>query len=287
MYPAPDAYDVSVRDRVYGEATRFSEGRRSFVLVLLTICVFVFIVSLSCRQATAAGPARNVLESGIVTLTDLDQLITDEGPALRKLAAESEDGQVVIPGYPLDVVLTRAEVAESTDAELRTLILERSSALLYARGLGAFDRTGDQSIRRFSIQGILEVGVSQVSQSTHDRASLFAMISLLGCALCGAIVVASGSGWGRMRSLGLAAAAGAIPVAIMFFFLRLLVAQIGDDDPFVGGYRDITRAVLSVPLRNSMIVLVMGLAIVAASVILSRAERMTSGPQAHPIDDDY
>ena len=287
MHSAPESSDVSVRDRVYGEATRSYEGRRSFVVVLLTICVFVFIISLSCRQATAPGPARNVLESGIVTLTDLDQFLADDGPALRESAAQSEVEQFVIPDYPLDIVLTRTEVVDSTDVELRQLILERSSGLLYARGIEAFDRTGDQNLRRFSIQGILELGVSQVSEPTHNRASMFAGASLLGCALCGAIVVATGTGWGRMRSLGMAAAAGAIPVVIMFFLLRLLVGAIGNGDPFVSGYRDITKAALGVPLQNALIIVVMGAAIVAASVVLSRLERIVSRSAPLVAEDDY
>ncbi|MGE3076287.1 MAG: hypothetical protein AB7N24_10435 [Dehalococcoidia bacterium] len=274
MYPDELEPDVSVRERVYVNATSSREGRRSIAVALLTICVFVFIISLSCRQSTAPGPARNVLEAGIVTLTDIDQMLADEGDAIREAATNSETDNVTIPGYPLDVVLTRSEITNSDNDELRTLILERSSALIYAKGISAFDRTGEQSLRRLSIQGLLELSLSQVSQTTHDRAGLIAMISLLGIGACGAIVAATGTGWGRMRSLGMAAAAGAIPVVLMFMFLRLIVAQLGGDDPFVADYRHVTRAALGVPVRNGLVVFMAGVAIIAFSLILPRLEAL-------------
>ncbi|MGE0600363.1 MAG: hypothetical protein AB7J35_14525 [Dehalococcoidia bacterium] len=274
MYPDELDPDVSVRERVYSSATSSREGRRSIAVALLTICVFVFIISLSCRQSTAPGPARNVLESGIVTLTDIDQMLADEGDSIREAASASESDNITIPGYPLDIVLTRSEITTSSNEELRGLILERSSALIYAEGISAFDRTGEQSLRRLSIQGLLELSLSQVSQSTHDRAGLIAMISLLGIGACGAIVAATGTGWGRMRSLGMAATAGAIPVVLMFVLLRLIVGQLGGDDPFVADYRDVTKAALGVPVRNGLVVFAAGVVVIAFSLILPRLEAL-------------
>lgn len=287
MYPSPDDYDVSVRDRVYGRATTSSEGRRSIAVVLLAVSVFALITSLSCRQATEPHAATNLLQAGIVTLTDIDQMLVDDGPALRESVQQSEDAIVSIPGYPLDLAFTREEILQSTDSELRELILERSAAQVYADGVDAFDRTGEQSLRRFSIQGVLELGVGQLSESNFDRATFLALVSALGCTVFGAIAAATGSGWGRMRSVGMAAAAGALPGIVIFFLLRLVVGQIGDGDPFVASYRDITNAVLGVPLRNSIIVFSAGAVVVAASIVLARLERMTSPPPAAFADDDY
>lgn len=285
MYP-DDGHGYAVRDRLYGHATSSSEGRRNFVAVVLAVSIFVLTVSISCRQATAPGQARNILEAGLVSLTDVDQMLADEGPAIRQAALESEDEQFILPGYPIDIVLTREEVLSSNDDQLREMILERSSALLYAQGIEAFDETGNQDLRRFSIQGALEYGVGQVSEETHDRATLIAIIAIIVSAGAAAIVAATGSGWGRMRALGFAAIAGAIPVVVAFFLLRLMVGAVGGDDPFISGYRDITNAALGVPLRNGLIVLAAGTAIVLAAVVLSRIERMTSGPQ-QVWDDDY
>ncbi len=287
MYPDDHGYEPSVRDRLYGSATHSSEGRRSIFIVLLTVSIFVLIVSVSCRQATAPGPARNILEAGIVSLTDIDQLIADEGPAIRQAALESESEQVSIPEFPLDIVLTRSEVISSSDAQLRELVLGRSSALLYSEGIDAFDRTGDQELRRFSMQGILEFGVGQVSKTTHDRATLFVLISLLGCALGAAIVAATGDGWGRMRSIGFAAIAGSVPALLLFFVVRLMAGAVGGDDPFVQGYRDITEAALGVPLRNAFIVFAAGVVVVVTAVLLGRLEAMQGGRDVEFVDDDW
>ncbi len=287
MYPDEIDPDISVRERVYVGATSSYEGRRSIAVALLTICVFVFIISLSCRQSTAPGPARNVLESGLVTLTDIDQMLADEGDSFREFASNADSDNLTIPGYPLDVVLTRSELTTSTDAELRTLILERSSALIYAKGIGAFDRTGEQSLRRLSIQGLLELSLSQVSQTTHDRATMFVLVSLIGIAIFGAIVAANGTGWGRMRSLGMAAAAGAIPVVLMFWVLRLIVGQIGGDDPFIAGYRDVTQAAIGVPVRNGLVILVAGVVVVAVSLVLPRLEALLTPARPAQTENEF
>ncbi len=277
---------MSVRDRVYGRATSSRDGRRSFVGVLLAVSVFVLVTSVSCRQVTAPGPARNLLESGIVTLTDIDQFIADDGPALRQFALESQEPTVEVAGYPLDIVVTRDEVLNSSDEQLRTILLERSSALIYAEGLGAFDRTGEQSLRRFSLQGLLELGVSQVSEDTHDRATLFSAIALAACAVLGAILAATGEGWGRMRSVGVAVTTGAVPVLLIFIGLRFMAGAIGGGDPFVAGLRDITESALSVPVRNALIVIAAGLVVIAASFVLARLERMLTPAQPAP-EEEY
>lgn len=277
-----------MRSRVYGNATTSSEGRRSIVVVLLAVSVFVLICSVSCRQVTEPGSARNLLESGLVTLTDIDQLIADDAPALRDAVQASSDQEFTILGYPLDVILTRNEVLQSNDQQLRTLILERSSALLYAEGVETFDRTGDRSVRRLSLQGLLELEIGQVSKANYDRATLLSLIAVAGCALFGAIAAANGDGWGRMRAIGMAAAAGALPVILVFFLLRLAAAAIGGADPFEASFRDITKSVLAVPIRNGIIVLAAGIAVVVGSVILGQMERMTSGGnQGIPDDSDY
>lgn len=286
MYPASDDYEIDVRDRVYGRATSSSEGRRSIVVVLLSVSVFVLIFSMSCRQVTAEAPARNIIEAGLVSLTDLDQLLADEGPALRQAALESKDPTLSFEGYPLDVVLTRDEVLKSSDAQLREIILERSSALLYADGVDAFDRTGSGSVRRFSLQGAMEMAIGQVSETNHSRATLFTLVGLAGCALFGVVTAATGQGWGRMRAIGMAAAAGAVPVVLLFFGARALVGAVGGGDPFEDSLRDTAVAALTVPLRNGIVVLLAGIMVVAGAFVLSRADRLVS-PADGTDGEDY
>jgi hypothetical protein len=279
-------WQESNHDRIYDRATTSGEGRRSFAVVAFAVSVFMLLSSVSCRQITAIGPAKNVLESGLVTVTDIDQFIADEGPALRQFARESDEPTIIIPGYPLDVVLNRDDVIKSSDAQLRAIILERSAALVYAEGLDAFDRTGKQSIRRVSLQGLLELAVEQISGSNHTRANVLAALSLLALTVFGAITLATAQGWGRMRALGLAVVAGSLPVLVLSYLLRLFVGAVGGDDPFVASLRDISKTTLSVPIRNSLIVLVAGVLLTAMSVVLARVDRMSS-PAPEPAEDDW
>jgi hypothetical protein len=280
-----DEYVISARDRVYDQATGSREGRRSIMLVLLAASLFVLVLSVSCRQATAPGPANRVLASGVSELTDIDQYLADQGPAIRQSALDSSEQQLQLPGYPLDVVLTRDQVVKSSDAQLRDLILSRSAALVYAGGLGEFDRTGSQSIRRFSLQGALELGVDQISESTHSRASFLALLALLSSAVCGAVVAATAEGWSRLRLLGFAAVAGGLPCVLLAFLLRLITGAVGGNDPFEVAMRSIVRSVLAVPLRNGLILLAAGAVLIVIAVVLNRVERMTLSPAADAGED--
>jgi hypothetical protein len=287
MYPDDEQYDVDVRDRVYGNATQSREGRRSVVVVLLAVSVFLLVFSVSCQQVTAQGSARNIIEAGLISLTDLDQFLADEGPAIRQAALESKQSTIPLTGYPLDIVLTRDEVLKSSDAQLRNIILERSSALLYAEGVDAFDRTGNSSVRTFSLQGVMEFAVGQVSEANHSRATVFALIGIAGCAIFGAIAAATGQGWGRMRSVGFATAAGALPVVLLFALARVAVGAVGGGDPFEQHLRDISTSALTVPIRNGSIVFVAGVAMVVAAVVLSRVDRAVSGGAVDAAADEW
>ena len=113
MYPDSDSRDVSARDRLYGHATASSEGRRNFVVVLLTVSIFLLVVSVSCRQATAPGPARNILEAGLVTLTDLDQLkkiIRDKSKGKTIELPDEEKEPAPVPDLMEALERTLAEV---------------------------------------------------------------------------------------------------------------------------------------------------------------------------------
>lgn len=293
MHPT-DEYDrTSLRDRVYGQATVTHEGRRSLVGSLFAISLFLLLVSLSVRQVTAPGNAAGVLQSGIAVVTDVNQLVADDAPRARDLAKNSGDQVFALPGYPLDIALSRAELLDLDNEQLTALLLQRSAALVYADGLGAFDRTGEQSFNRFSSQGLIELAVSQVSQSTHDRATIASLIFALAAAAFGALLTASAEGWGRLRGLGFATVVGALPGVLIFGGLYWLVGRLGGGDPFESDLREITRSVFEVPLRNFGIVVVTGAVMVVGSLAFSFLDRRLTRPAAEsstadkPAYDDF
>ena len=179
----------SARERIYGHATSSRDGRQALLAAFLGLSVFLLVLALSTRQTTASGPAQRLISAGVAVTTDVDQLLADEREPIRQLAQNSSAQAIPVPGYPLEVFLTRDEALNATTPELRAVILQRSSALVYTQGLSAFDRTGHQSISRFSAQGMIDFAVGELSADTHSRASLGTAIFALTTALavCGRV----------------------------------------------------------------------------------------------------
>lgn len=265
---------------MYGEATS-GDGRRSLVGALFVVSLFLLILCLSARQVTEPSNATTMLESGIAVLTDIERLVDDEAPLLRERAEQSDDRVFALPGYPLAIAVDREEL-ELRDDELIDTVLARSAALVYVEGISAFDTTGDQSLDRLSSEGLLEFAVSQVSQTTHDRATLGTIVFTIATAALGALFVVTSSGWGRLRGLGFATAAGALPGVIVFWFFSWAVGQLGGDDAFVADLREITRAGIRVPLQNFSVVFVAGAAMAASGMVLALVDRRLAPGAAEP-----
>jgi hypothetical protein len=277
----------SARERIYGDATASRDGRKALVSGLLAVGVFLLILTLSARQSTDPAPAQRLIESGIAVTTDVDGVIAENLEPLRELARGSNAQVFAIPGYPLEVFLTRDELLNRTPAQIRDLVLSRSSAVVYTQGLGAFDRTGNQSLSRFSSQGLLEFGVGQLSQSTNDRASMasLALALLVAVAACG--VLAVNSGWTRVRVLGTATLVGALPGVLLFGLAWYGAGRVGGGDPFVEDLRGIARTVVAVPLRNYVVVTALGAVLAASGILLGRVSaRMAGDAQAAAAADE-
>ena len=89
------------------------------------------------------------------------------------------------------------------------------------------------------------------------------------------------------RGYCMAMGAGAVPVVLMFFLARLAVNAVGAGDPFEENLRDTATAALTAPIRNGLIVLGAGVAVVVAAVVLSRLERLAgqgSRESQEPVD---
>jgi hypothetical protein len=268
------------------------DGRSGFYSVLLGILVFFLLLAVSLSQATAPDTARVVLEDGISSLTETDLLVAQYSDALRDQARASNDTSFAIPGYPIEIFLTKQELLTLSNDQLRDLLLERSSAVVYTSGLGAFDRTGNQSLGTFSSEGVLEQLVGLLSDDTHATARLAAIVLALLTAGAAVLVVLRNDGFGRMRALGVAAFAGALPGWALFFAIGRLADRAGGSDQFSRDIRNIVQSVIDIPTRNYLIVAITGAALAAIAVVLSLVTRPFEG-EAQPAtdggdeDDDY
>ncbi len=278
--------DESLRARVYGTATGGRDGRRSLLAALLAVSLFLLIAALSARQVTAQENAVPLLRAGVAVVTGVDRLIETDAERWREAAAATDNETITLPGYPLDVAISRDELLRSDNPGLVKLVLDRSAALVYADGLDAFDRTGEQSLDRFSAQGALELAVGQLSQDTHDRAGTVTGVAALLSAVFGALFAASSTGWTRLRGPGLAAALAAVPALLLFGGAWWVAGRLGGSDPFVSELREISRAAFEVPVRNALVLLVAGIAIVLTAVLLSRLERRAFEPEPVPAAEE-
>jgi hypothetical protein len=276
------------RERIYGHASSSRDGRQVLLAALFAIGVFLLLLALSVRQATAPAPAENVISAGVAATTDLDQLLLEEREPLRQLAQTSNASAIALPGYPLDVYLTHDEALNATTSQLRAVILQRSSAFVYTNGLSAFDRTGKQSISRFSSEGLVDLAVGQLSDETHSRAALGTLLFALLTATAACGVLVTNSGWGRIRTLGIGTLIGALPGLIVFVLGWLLVGRLGGSDGYTSDLREIARTAIMVPLRNFAIAAAAGAAVTAGAVVMSRLDaRQLAKADATDLEEDH
>ncbi|MFN0096891.1 MAG: hypothetical protein ACKVVT_19195 [Dehalococcoidia bacterium] len=259
---------LSARERLSRQAAPADDGGRAAYTVALAVLVFLLIGAVSARQVTAERQARTILEAGIATVSEIDLVLAEHGPELRQLASISATDPFAVPGYPLPVFVGKAEVLRASDAELRQLILDRSTGLVYAEGLTAFDRTGDQSLDTFSSQGLLELLVGQLSKDTYDAAQLASLILVALVGIVTIVLVLRGEGFGRLRALGGALVFGGLPGAGLAFGGRWVAQQLFGDDPFGNDLTAITDAVAGVPIRNYLAAVGLGAVVLALGIIL-------------------
>lgn len=268
------------RQRAFDDQHHGPDSRALF-WVLLCLSTFLLIAATSCAQVSSEERALDLIAAGVATTSDLDALLAEQYEPLRELVEETDDLTYTIPGFPVEVVLAREEILQLSQEQLRQLVLQRSSAIVYEQGLDAFDRTGEQSVSTFSLQGLGERTLGWVDATAHDRAVVASWI-LLGVAVLGALgVLATGRGFDRFRSFGLAIVFAALPGLLASFAASFVVGRIGGSDPFSEDVRTILETVLAVFRRNYLVALVFGMVVAASGPLLALASRRM-GYEADP-----
>lgn len=244
---------VSTRDRLIRDVRRDSgrSGRIALASGLVSVGLFLLVFSYSAYQVTKPERAQHIIERGVATLLDIDAYIDETLPGLR----ESEDtGPVVeIPGLGLPVAITREELENSSDAEIRELVLQRSSVLIYEDGLAAFDISGQQQIGLFTAENVAENFLDVLRGSTHTWAGRFTVVLAFVVAISAAIVAASDFRPGVLRTIGGALLGGAIGGLLVSFAVAWLVGRI-DGDPFTADSAAIASDIFEIPRRNFLVV---------------------------------
>ncbi len=238
----------------------------------LAMALLALLVALNLLQLTAPGPAHRALRRGIASLTEIDSLLTVQGPALREQASASPDEPLSLPDYPLDVTLSPRE-AQQPPTEVRDLLLDRSAEKVYQEGTAAFrqgGQAGDSS--RLSVQGAVRTGLGFLTAGNHDALRWTTLaLSILCGALSGALVLIT-RGYGRLVTLGGVVATASLLFLLLTAVVRLVLALAGwaTDDYITVQLLGLAKAEAWLPFRNGLALSGLGLALLALGILGSR-----------------
>lgn len=265
---------TGTRERIIHDVNaRSASGREGGLLFGLAIVTFLLVAAISVRQATDPGRAANVLANAVAATTEIDPLLREHLAAMKSDAQAGRSELLTLPGYPVDVYLTRDEVLKLDETGLRDLILRRSASIVYDEGLKAFDHTGHQDLGLLSVQGQMDLVIDKLTSGTHGRAGLAAAIlGLLFVALAVPLLLLAEGNTG-FRKAGVAIASGAGFGLLLSALAWAGAGLVGGGDPFVTDLRDIVRTLLATPMRNYVVVAIAGVLIAALSPLADAALR--------------
>ena len=167
--------------------------------------------------------------------------------------------------------LTRAEALGASAEMLRAILLKRSVDLVYAEGIDAFDRTGEQFADLFPLASIVGEFVGLLTGSAHERARWVAVAALIAATGLGAATLALNRGFARFRAFGAAVLLAALPGYLAALGAGYLLDRFGSDDVFMVDLQVTMQAMLAVPERNFFIAGALGLALLVAGRLLGMA----------------
>ncbi len=268
---APRPVALVQRDGEAGRVRRAGVGRW-LAVAGLGLMVALLTAGWSAVQLTKRGEAERAIGEALVPLTEIDRLLARDYDDLLAEAARGETASVIVEEYPLGVALPAAQLAGMSRAELRAWLLSESAARIYEDGVDIFAREGGSGGGRFSARGVYAMTVGQLTERNHTIAIIVAAVLLLFVAPMLALATSAGSGTLRLRNLGLglALAGGGLTVAALAAQLGLRLSADGSGDVFSAVLLDHAAELMGLPLRNGIIVGVLGLVVVAGSLGLGR-----------------
>ncbi|MDZ7727042.1 MAG: hypothetical protein U5Q44_01940 [Dehalococcoidia bacterium] len=201
-------------------------GRMALASAIVAVGTVILVLAYSAYQVTAPARTQVILERGVASVTDIDAYLAENMDDLREQAGEVEAGASVLPPlFPLPISLSAEEVRQSSDLEIRNLLLARAADAVQEDGLRAFDQSGSQDFGLLSIEGAVDNMIGLLTGSSHSQAGVVTVAAALVVAIAGAIIAASDFRPGVIKTIGGAIAAGAFggflfSAALVFIFSR-------------------------------------------------------------------
>jgi hypothetical protein len=276
--------DLELRERRRMARPQY-DGSRAAYSVMFGLAVFLLVGALSMRQLTERDVAHQLIVEGVVALVDVDLVLAEREAELESAAAAAAPNELItIPGYPLPVRLTAAEVQDSDAAELRALVINRSASIIYDEGLDAFDQSGGSSLSMFSREGMLDSLVGQLSSTNHRRAGIASVLLGVFAALAAAMVVLRTPGFRRVRALAVpiigASIAGVVGVGVI---LDWILGRWWGGDPFSDQVDTIIGDAVEIGRENYLVLGALGLVLLVGGIALELLGRAM--PSAAPGPD--
>ncbi len=289
--PAPVVTDEGVygtlpdRQRVFREYERQERPWRD-TLVRLAGMVFavtggLWLALFSASEATSEQVARPALESLVDTMVGLPGLLEVHATTIA-----DADGDAEVPGYPLPITIPADDISEGP-ARWREVILDQTSALLYAEGPDAFGES--EGGGTFSTAGGTRLLMSNLTESRHASFSFLVWPLGIAAVVAAIAIVAVGSAFLRFGALGLATATAAIPSIAVGAFAWAIVVFVGSDGSALAETGHAIATDLAwLPIRNGVTFLVAGLAIALAARVASAIFTARPAPVVHEeLYEDY
>jgi hypothetical protein len=168
------------------------------VLLLALLALVVF-------QISSEGAAKQSLRRATAALTEIDSLVAGRYDGLQTQAKASAPGDPVqLDDFPVAIELTREDVLDVPQEDLRATILDRSADKLHKNGTSALRESAEAkgSLGLFSVAGFTDRALGMQTSARHTQSAILAgVLFVVGAAL---VVVTSAfcRGWGRLSAVG-------------------------------------------------------------------------------------
>jgi len=254
--------------------TRSGRGSRIALLTgTVAVATLLLIGSFSAFQVSEQSRATLLIERGIASATDLDTYLSETLPGVRERALSDDADLVALPGYPIDIRLSADELATEPDDSVRQLVLRRSAAQVYERGLEAFASEGGQSLGFLTIENTADAMLSLIRGPAHSRSGVATVVLLLIVTVSAAVVAASDLRPGVLRTIGGAMFGASLTGLALSAGVMFLVGRTGGDDPFNRELADIIQSAFDVGRRNFLVASAFSGLLFGAGAVLAFLER--------------
>ncbi|MFQ5880302.1 MAG: hypothetical protein ACE5IZ_09040 [Dehalococcoidia bacterium] len=255
-----------------------ASGLRRLPQRLLGIALAVVLVALffaiSAAQVTGPTAGQRIQARAVMSLTELDDLLPRVYPTWRQEALTIAAPSLPVPTLPIPVAVPTADVLGLPLTELRSLVLTAAADQVYHEGLGVMATEETTQVGSFSPAGVVRRGLGLISDEMHDTFRLMALASTIVAAAVTALLLLLGRGLERLLVLGAAVLAAALPSLAAVAVLRFVLDRLADGqgDAFALALLNLGRDIMGIPIRNYVVFSLLGLALIAAAILLSRVQ---------------